>query len=159
MAYNYGKKFELKFKEDWKKSFSESFLHRLPDQVSGYITTSQNPCDFIGYIYPILFLIECKSVKGNTFPFSNLKQYERLLPYINFKGIAAGVVVWFQEHNKVVWVDISEIKKMKEDNKKSINILKSKEEGYSIIEIPSTKKRVFLDSDYSILYNVYYCRC
>jgi len=40
---------------------------------------------------------------------------------------------------------------MKEDNKKSVNVNKSIEEGYNIIEVPSTKKRIFCDSDYSVL--------
>lgn len=40
---------------------------------------------------------------------------------------------------------------MKLDNKKSVNIKKSIEEGYRIIEIPSIKKKIFCDSDYSIL--------
>ena len=40
---------------------------------------------------------------------------------------------------------------MKQDGKKSVNVLKSQNEGYNIIEIPSVKKRVFMDSDYSVL--------
>ena len=43
----YGKKFEQKFKSDWKKCFPETFLFRLKDQTTGYKTTSQNPCDFL----------------------------------------------------------------------------------------------------------------
>lgn len=40
---------------------------------------------------------------------------------------------------------------MKQDGKKSVNINKSFDEGYNIKEIPSIKKRIFCDSDYSIL--------
>ena len=42
---------------------------------------------------------------------------------------------------------------MKEDGKKSVGVA-SVEEGYNIIEIPSTKKRIFMDSDYSVLLNL-----
>ena len=35
MAVN-GKAFEEHFKEGWKKSFPDSFILRLPDQMSGY---------------------------------------------------------------------------------------------------------------------------
>ena len=42
---------------------------------------------------------------------------------------------------------------MKEDGKKSVGIA-SIEDGYNIIEIPSIKKRIFMDSDYSILLNL-----
>ena len=40
---------------------------------------------------------------------------------------------------------------MKADGKKSVNALKSIEEGYRIIEIPAIKKRVFMEGDYSCL--------
>ena len=43
---------------------------------------------------------------------------------------------------------------MKEDGKKSFNIKMLKENTYRIIEIPSVKKRVFLDADYSVLKNL-----
>ena len=43
------------------------------------------------------------------------------------------------------------IDKMKKDGKKSVNIRKIDEEGYAYVNIPSTQKRVFLDSDYSVL--------
>ena len=52
------KQFETKFKEDWKKSFLNSFCLRLQDQMSGYKVVSQNPCDFICYAKPYLYLIE-----------------------------------------------------------------------------------------------------
>lgn len=42
---------------------------------------------------------------------------------------------------------------MKKDGKKSVGI-KSLEEGYNIIEIPSVKLRTFMDSDYSVLLNL-----
>lgn len=42
---------------------------------------------------------------------------------------------------------------MIDDGKKSVG-LKAIEEGYRIIEIPSIKKRVFMDSDYSVLMNL-----
>ena len=38
---------------------------------------------------------------------------------------------------------------MKKDGKKSVGI--SAVDNYNIIEIPSVKKRVFMDSDYSVL--------
>ena len=53
----------------------------------------------------------------------------------------------FYSHNGF---DIVELRKMKEDGKKSVG-LKAVEEGYRIIEIPSKKLRVFMDSDFSIM--------
>lgn len=44
--------------------------------------------------------------------------------------------------------------KMKDDKKKSINVKMVEEKVYDIVVIPSTKKRVFLDSDYSVLMSI-----
>lgn len=150
MAFNYGKQFEKKFYEDFKKSFPDGTIDRLRDNMSGYLNIS-NISDFIGYNYPNIFYLECKSCLGNTFPFSDLTQYDKLKYKVGIKGTRVGVVIWFREHDEVLYVPISTITKMMEDNKKSINILKSREEGYRIITIPSVKKRVFLDSNYSCL--------
>lgn len=149
MGYNYGKQFELKFFEDFKKSFPEGDINRIYDTQSMYHIS--NLCDFIGYNYPNIFYLECKSCLGNTFPFSNLHQYEKLKSKVGIKGVRVGVVIWFREHDKVVYVPVKTITKMKKDEKKSININNSIEEGYKIIEIPSKIKRVFLDSDYKCL--------
>jgi hypothetical protein len=40
---------------------------------------------------------------------------------------------------------------MKEDGKKSVNIKMLSEDSYRILKIPTEKKRVFLEGDYSIL--------
>ena len=146
-----GKKFETKFREDWEKTFKGSFIYRLPDQMSGYKSTSSNICDFICFYLNTLFLIECKSHKGNTFPIKNLTQYNKLLPKVNIPGVRAGVVIWFIDHGRVLYVPISTITKLIEDNKKSVNINTIFTEGYKVYEIPSVKKKTFCDSDYSCL--------
>lgn len=146
---NRGKQFEVKFEEDWLK-ISGSTIDRLPDIMSGYKSIS-GICDFIGYHFPNIFYIECKSIKGNTFPLVNLSQYEKLIEKVGIEGVRVGVVLWYIDHDKVLYVPISSVKKMKEDGKKSINIKMLKEKDYDMIEIPSVKKRVFLDSDYSIM--------
>jgi Holliday junction resolvase len=155
MSNDLGKQFEDKFKSDWKKSFPDGTIIRLYDQMSGYKTVSQNICDFIGYARGTLFLMECKTIKGNTFPFSNLKQYEKLLAKKNIKGVKAGVVIWFYEKDTIMFVPIEEAEKMITDGEKSVNCKKvvdnMYEKCYSIIQIPGIKKRVFIDSDYSVL--------
>ena len=121
-----GKDFEKKFKEDWQKSFSnDSTVIRLYDQMSGFKKVSKNPCDFICYSYPYQYLIECKSHYGNTFPFSEFPQYEEMLKYKDKRNICAGVIVWFIDHDTVVFTPISEVEKMIFENKKSITIHKN----------------------------------
>lgn len=149
---NRGKDFEKKFQMDWIKTFPESVLIRLPDQMSGYKTTSQNICDFIGYNSGILFLMECKSHYGNTFPFQKLTQYDKLLCKVGIKGVRTGVFIWFIDHDRVIYVPIKTIKQMKEDGKKSVNITTIDNENYRFFDIPSIKLRVFMDSDYSVIF-------
>ena len=147
---NYGKKFEQQVKQDLLRCFPNAFVLRLPDQQSGYYGTSQNICDFIMFANKKLFLLECKSHKGNTFPLSNLTQFGKLQQYKNVNDLKAGVILWFIDHNKVVYVPIETVIKYAEEEKKSINI-KDLDSEYVIIDLPSQKKRTFMETDYSVL--------
>lgn len=150
MGESLGKKFESKFKNDFLATVPNSTIDRLYDSMSGYVSIS-NISDFIGYSYPLIMYLECKSHKGNTFPLSNLTQYDKLKEKVGIHGVRAGVILWFTEHDRVLYVPISTITKLKEDGKKSVNIKSIVEDGYKVYEIPSKKKRVFLDSNYEIL--------
>ncbi len=91
MADNLGKKFEVKFKEDFSK-IPGSSIDRIYDVTNGFYGL-RNICDYIGYIYPNIYYIECKSILGNTFPLANLKQYDKLIKKIGIKGVIVGVVL------------------------------------------------------------------
>lgn len=153
MALNKGKQFEGKFKEDFKKSFPKGTIDRLYDSVSGFKAIS-NISDFIGYNYPNIFYLECKSHEGNTFPWTALSQYDKLICKVGIKGVRVGVILWMIDHDTVVYLPISTITKMKQDGKKSFNIKMLNTDEYKIYVVPSQKKRVFLDSDYSFLSNL-----
>ena len=150
---NKGKAFETKFKEDWIKSMPNSTIDRLYDSVSGYKSIT-NISDFIGYKMPNIFYLECKSIKGDRFPFTNLSQYDKLVSKVGIPGVRAGVIIWYYEQDLVVYVPISTVTKIKNDGKKSLSVNTIKSKVYNIVEIPSIKKRVFMDSDYSILLNL-----
>lgn len=150
MGYNYGKQFESKFRETWNNQFKDSFLIRLQDAQSGYYGAS-NPCDFIGFVKNKLFLIECKSIHGNTLPFSNIRQYDKLLSNKGKTNVFPGIILWWVDLDKIAWVPIESIEQMKKDNKKSVNIKMLLNNEYGILEIPSVKKRIFMDSDYTVL--------
>lgn len=120
--------------------------------MNGYKETSGNPCDFL--CFPgenKLFMVECKEHKGASIPFTAIPQYERLLEYKNYPGVFPGVMLWLSEKDMVLWISITEMEKMVKDGKKSIGIKMLEDSLYNIIMIPSEKKRVFLNSDYSIL--------
>lgn len=149
MAKNAGKQFEAKFKADWERSFPNAFLLRLHDLTTGYKVTSQNPCDFIAYNNKQLWLLEIKSHEGSSIPFTAIPQYERLLAYKDLDGVNPYIIIWFRDKDVVWAVHIKEAEKMVLTGEKSIGLrLLGK---YDIVEVPSKKKRVFLDSDYSCL--------
>ena len=151
MADRLGKKFEEHFKKDFLKVPNAS-IDRLYDTTNGLKGIHQI-CDFIGYVYPNIFYLEVKTHAKNTFPFSKLTQYKDLVDKMGIKGVRTGVVLWLYEHDAVMYVPIASIKQMKEDGLKSINIKMYKDENckYRIIRIPSTKKKVFMDSDYTLM--------
>ena len=149
MANNRGKQWEIKFKEDWKATMSPC-IDRLYDQMSGFVSIS-NISDFIGFKKPNIFYLECKSKEGNTFPISNLTQYEKLTCKVGIDGVRAGVVLWMIDHDVVLYIPISTFTKLIKDGKKSFNIKMLGSQEYPHVVIPSVKKRVFLDCDYSCL--------
>lgn len=137
------------------KCFPDSFIYRLPDQVSGYKQTSANPCDFLCFTNRKLFLVECKEHKGKSIPFAAIRQYEKLISYIGKPDVHAGVVIWFSELDLVIWVPAEELKKMVADGEKSVGVRHLEKKLYNIITIPSSKKRLFMESDYAKLLEVY----
>ena len=149
MATNYGKAWEQKVKEDFLK-VTNATIDRLYDVTQGYRSIAQ-VSDFIGYIFPNIFYLEVKSCRGNTFPLTNLTQYEKLISKVGILGVRAGVALWFIDHDVALYVPISTITKLKQDGKKSVNIKMLNDNSYNLKLIPSIKKRVFLDCDYNIL--------
>ena len=154
MALNKGKQFESKFKLDFQKSFPDGTIDRIYDTTNGYKTIC-NVSDFIGYSYPCIMYLECKSHLSNTWNFSYFTQYDKLLTKIGIKGVIAGVVLWMIDHDVVVFLPVEEVKKMKEDGCKSFNIKMLEEKVYNILVLPSVKKRVFLDTDYRPLLTLF----
>lgn len=148
-----GKKFEDRFKSDWVESVPDSVCYRLYDTMSGYMG-QKNVGDFICYKYPLMFIIDCKSIQGNTLPFSDLRQYDQMLEYKNIKGVRVGFVVWFVDHDKVLWIPVQTMEKIQKEGLKSYNIRKMLDnDNYPVLEIPSYKLRTFMKSNYSELIN------
>ena len=148
MAVNKGKAWEAKFRTDFMKSFPNGSIDRLYDPVGGYYGIN-NICDFIAYDFPQIYCLELESHKGNTFPFTCLPQYDKLTSKVGIKGVRAGVVLWFIDHDQVIYAPISTITKMKNDGKKSINVKEL--DDYHLIKLPGQKKRVFVECDYRVL--------
>lgn len=149
MSVNYGKKFEERFKLDWKKSFPTGTITRLYDNTAGYLAIS-NICDFICYNYPNIFFIECKTHKGASLPLTNITQYEKLLSVADKPGVVAGVVLWLYEKDIVMFIPIQTLAKLKNNKIKSVGVFTNKD-TYDIIIIPSKKLVRYMQCDYSVL--------
>lgn len=149
MAVNRGKQWESKLKEDFSK-MSGAYIYRVPDQLGG-MKGQTGICDFIAYKFPKIFFIEAKTILGNTFPLTNFTQFDKLMSIPNIQGVHRGVMLWFQDHQRVLYVPLLTIAKMKQDGKKSVNIRTIDSDGYEYLNVPSVQKRVFLDSDYSVM--------
>lgn len=106
----------------------------------------------IVYYYPEIFYLELKSIHGNTFPLGNLTQYEKLLTKKGIKGARPGVLIWFIDHDKEIFVPIESFERIKNEGYKSINIKSIDIDEYGILLVPTVKKRVFLDSDFRALF-------
>ena len=134
------------------RTFPNSFILRLPDQQSGYYGSSKNICDFILYTKGTLFLLECKSHKGNTFPLSNLTQFGKLQEYKDINGVKPGLILWFIDHDVVCWVPIRTVIHYADAGKKSININDLDSDEFPIVRLNSEKKRTYMTTDYSGLF-------
>lgn len=145
MSKSRGKKFEEHFKDNLIKINNIS-VERLKDTMDGF-KGNANICDFIVYHYPNQFCLELKSIQGKYFSFNNIteKQYQGLLSKVGVKGVIPGVVVWFVDYDKTLFVPIDEIRKAKEKGVNSINM--NNVEDYDVLEIDGRKKRVFFEYD------------
>lgn len=151
MAANKGKAFEAQVEAAWERTFGENSILRLPDQMSGYLTASQNPCDYIAFKKPRMYLIECKETTENTLNWKAFPQYERLLKYVGIDGMIAGVIIWFRTKDITCFVSIKDCIKMHEEGKKSINVKDVEDPNYNILKISGVKKRVYTDYDLSAI--------
>ena len=148
MPTNYGKAFEDKFKSDFIRTVPNCSLDRIYDVSLGYKSIS-NISDYIGYSYPNIYYLECKSHKGASIPFTAITQYEKLTKKVGIPGVRAGIILWLYEKDIVMYVPISTITEIMKTEKKSVGIVDL--DKYNIKVVPSIKKRVFMDSDYSVL--------
>lgn len=155
MTVNRGKDFESKIKEGFEKVPNTSII-RLPDPMAGYAGV-KNICDFIVYHNPLQFFIECKSVHGNTMPFTNItdNQWKGLLEQSKIDGVVAGVICWFVDHDRTMFIPIQSLQHYKDMGLKSINVknLDDVPYIYDIIEVAGRKKRVFFEYDMFAFFN------
>ena len=148
MSVNRGKQFEDVIKQAFLKIPGVS-IDRLHDQMTGYKVTSANICDFIVYKKPYEYYIECKSVHGNTLPFSNItdNQWRGLLEKSKIEGVRAGIICWWIDKDVTKFISIQELEECRRTGYKSVRSDHDPFTTDGFINIEGNKKRVFFDYD------------
>ena len=154
MSQNRGKEFEEVIRKACLAVPNTSVV-RLPDPVQGYLGY-RNISDFIIYHKPFQYFIECKSVHGNTLPFSNItdNQWQGMLEQSKIKGVVAGVICWWTERDTTRFIPIQILEAMKNAGYKSLRYDVESYDGEFIYEIEGKKKRVFFDYDMQNFFNI-----
>ena len=143
------------FEKDFEKS-CKSYFYRLKDGTSSWgnqeNTRFQAKNDFDCFIFksPHLYGIELKSVKGKSFPFSNLKdsQIKGLLKIDEHYNGHGYLIINFREVEMTYAIKIKDlVKHIESTTKKSINV--KDVEG---ILIPQRKLKVNYRYDLEVLY-------
>lgn len=131
-----GKRFETNLKQ----SIGDSLI-RLYDTTNGFAGV-KNPCDFIYYTYPYMYLLELKSIKGDSFPFSIItdNQKTQLEYFSHIKGVNPLIVVEFREHQRVFAIPWSVIRRTMR-HKQHLSI-KDCEVIVSVGELPVKYQRI-----------------
>lgn len=141
---NEGKKFE----EDFKKSMDKYNIwnYRLRDSSGSWSNsngsrfTPKNICDYIAYNNGGLYLLELKSHKGTSLPYTAISDYQlKGLSNIDYPGIKAYFIINMRDKEKTYAIEAQKIKKYIETSeRKSIPISFMDDEG---VEIKGIKKR------------------
>ena len=154
MAVNRGKNFEAVVKDCFEQ-VPNTYILRLYDPQGGYVSVA-NPCDFIVYRSPKMYMLECKSVHGNLLPiyspdpkkkYGNISntQWERLLNASNY-GVVAGVLCWWVDRDVTRFLPIQTLTGYRNEGNKSIRY--DYDLSNSLI-IKGNKKRIFFDYDFT----------
>lgn len=150
-----GKRFEAQVLKNWKECFPGDLIWRIPDQQSQY-HGSRNFSDFLAFTSKLnlLWMLECKETKLGTINFSKMSQIDVMKDFIKYNRVMGYFIIWFSELDKIVAISCQEALRLRDELKlKSINIKMLQDKSIKLIEIPTTKKRVFLDGDYTYLTN------
>lgn len=138
MANNMGKTFEQEF----KASIPPEYYHyRLKDDTSGFYGVS-NPCDYILFRSPNLFLVELKTHKGKSIPFTHIRenQIQGMDKATQYGGVYGGFVINFRDLEETYYITVQDvIQFVKAGERKSIPVEWCREYG---TRIEQTKKRV-----------------
>ncbi len=140
---NRGKKFEDIIRKAFEAmpDVSVDRLRDAPRKLKGV----DNPSDFIVYKKPHEIYVECKSHKGNTLPFSCIReeQLKGMGEKSLIDGVKAGIIIWYIDHDLTVWIPICDVLWWFKEGNKSINVKDLSKMKHIVIQ--GKKKRIYFD--------------
>lgn len=121
MSYT-GKMFEENFFENAKELDSQALVTRLYDTTNGFRGVA-NPCDYIAATEFGTVFLELKTTVETSLSFNNIteNQWFQLSRAERCKFSLAGILVYFQKHEKIIWYPISTLEEVKQSGVKSVN--------------------------------------
>lgn len=139
-----GKKAEDKIQQWLDRPDLDWSFDRIPDQMTGKYG-SKNICDFTFFNGKTLYYIESKATWKDRFDFSMLTetQHDGLLRKSKIAHVRGVVIVLFASYQRAFIIDITEIKRLEDEDKHSLNIKKIDKwpiEYQEIETIPSRKE-------------------
>lgn len=164
MSQNRGKQFENVIREAFERVEGVS-IDRLNDNTAGFKGVA-GICDFIVYKEPYEYYIECKSVHGNTLSihsndpkhkYGNISntQWEGLLEKSQIEGVTAGIICWWIDKDKTVFIPIQTLELMRTVGMKSVryDAIDDCDGDTDMLELKGKKKRVFYEYNMEDFFN------
>ena len=128
---NEGKRFEHNIRR------SLPGIIRLYDATNGYSGVC-NPCDFIYYVYPFMFMIEAKSVKRHKIYWTAIteNQHEQLDLYDCIFGVTSLIFIEYREEKESYILPYRVLKELKAKGEKGLSIEMAREMD-NVYKIPA----------------------
>lgn len=128
---NEGKRFEHNIRR------SLPGIIRLYDATNGYSGVC-NPCDFIYYVYPFMFMIEAKSVKSHKIYWTAISenQHEQLDFYDTIYGVTSLIFIEYREQKECYILPYKVLKELKAKGEKGLSVEMAREMN-NVYKIPA----------------------
>lgn len=127
----------------------EVAVDRFYDPQGGYLGVA-NCCDFSVYRFPSKFYFECKARAGNTLNFKGditPTQWTGLLDRSYNKGVYAGILVWFIDHDITAFVNIRTLDVARKHGYKSLNVKDIIDQSIYSVPAKGKKKKILFSYD------------
>lgn len=123
----------------WEHNIRRSLpgIIRLYDATNGYSGVC-NPCDFIYYVYPFMFMIEAKSVKKSKLYWTAIteNQHEQLDYYDHIFGVTSLIFIEYREEKECYILPYKVLKELKAKGEKGLSIEMAREMD-NVYKIPA----------------------